>query len=295
MKIADPYELTETRHGVMLVNRNDVFMGQALLLYGECCELESRFLLSLLPNPGLVIEVGANMGIHTVPMGRFLAQHGRTMLAFEPQPVIFQQLCANLALNGLTNVRALPFACGRENGAVTFEVPDYQSVGNFGSTSMSDEKRGAGGTGRQEIVQCVRLDSLVTSGAVGLIKIDVEGFEQRVLEGCEGILARCHPLLYVENDRLEQSPNLIQWFFDHDYRLWWHMPPLFNPENFRGVPENCYQRVISLNMLGVHKSINMPAGMVEIVDIHDDPLHRTPTQKPAPQEAIEQEASGEKH
>jgi FkbM family methyltransferase len=282
MKVADPYELTETRHGVMLVNRNDVYMGQALLVYGECCELESRFLLSLLPNPGLVVEVGANMGIHTVPMGRFLASQGRTMLAFEPQPVIFQQLCANLALSGLTNVRALPFACGRENGAVTFNLPDYHGLGNFGATSMSEGTASAGATGRSEIVQCVRLDNLVTDGDVGLIKIDVEGFEQRVLEGCEGILARCHPLLYVENDRLEQSPSLIQWLFDHDYRLWWHMPPLFNPDNFRGVRENHYGRVISLNMLGVHKSIDMPSGMVEILDVHDDPLHRTAT-KPAQQ------------
>jgi len=210
-------------------------------------------------------------------MGRYLAEHGRTMLAFEPQPVIFQQLCANLALNGLMNVRAMPYACGRENGVVTFEIPDYKNAGNFGGTSMSDGNVSSDRTGRREIVQCVRLDNLVTDGVVGLIKIDVEGFEQRVLEGCEGILARCHPLLYVENDRLEQSASLIQWLFDHDYRLWWHMPQLFNPANFRGVRENSYQGVVSLNMLGVHKSIEMPAGMLEVVDVHDDPLHRTAT------------------
>ena len=40
----------------------------------------------------------------------------RSMMAFEPQPVIFQQLCANLALNGLMNVTALPYACGSEPG-----------------------------------------------------------------------------------------------------------------------------------------------------------------------------------
>jgi FkbM family methyltransferase len=275
MKVADPYELTETRHGVMLVNRNDVYMGQALRMYGECCELEFRFILSLLRNPGLVIEVGANMGIHTVPMARYLADQGRTLLAFEPQPVIFQQLCANLALNGLMNVRALPYACGHQNRALTFEIPDYCSPGNFGGTGMSAEPLGA--SARRELVQCVRADDLVTDGPVGLIKVDVEGFEQQVLEGCEGILARCHPFLYVENDRLENSASLIQWLFDHDYRLWWHTPPLFNPENFRGVRENCYGGVISLNMLGLHKSLAMPAGgMVEILDVHDDPLHCQP-------------------
>jgi len=37
IQAAAPYELTNTRHGLMLANRNDVYMGQALMLYGECC------------------------------------------------------------------------------------------------------------------------------------------------------------------------------------------------------------------------------------------------------------------
>jgi FkbM family methyltransferase len=270
ISVAAPYELTNTRHGVMLVNRNDVYMGQALLLYGECCEIESQFLLALSRHPGLIIEAGANMGIHTIPIASQLAKQDRKLLAFEPQPVIFQQLCANLALNGLTNVRALPYACGSENGPLTFQVPDYHSIGNFGDTSMSDS---IPASSRREIVQCVRLDAIVAEGTVGLIKIDVEGYELQVLKGCEGILSRCHPLFYIENDRAEKSPMLIQWLFDHDYRLWWHIPPLFNPANFRGVPENCYSTVCSLNMLGIHKSTPIPVqGMTEILDAKDYPL-----------------------
>jgi len=57
------------------------------------------------------------------------------MLALEPQPIIFQQLCANLAINGLLNVSALSYACGKESEVVSFEVPDYRSRGNFGGTS----------------------------------------------------------------------------------------------------------------------------------------------------------------
>ena len=60
--IAPPYQLSSTRHGTMLANANDVYMGQAFLRYGECCEIEIRLLLSLLKVPGMVIEVGANMG-----------------------------------------------------------------------------------------------------------------------------------------------------------------------------------------------------------------------------------------
>jgi len=264
-----PYELVNTRHGPMLINRNDVYMGQALMLYGECCEIELQFLLALARLPGLAIEVGANMGIHTIPMAQQLARQDRTLFAFEPQPVIFQQLCANLALNGLMNVRALPYACGSENGPLVFEVPDYCKTGNFGGTAMSglSSPAAAQESSRREIVQCVRLDAIVSDGAIGLLKIDVEGFELEVLKGSEGIFARCNPLLYVENDRVDKSPELIQWIFDRGYRLWWHIPPLFNPANFRGVSENCYGNIRSCNMLGIHKSVQIPVeGLAEIVD-----------------------------
>lgn len=272
IQAAAPYELTQTRHGVMLVNRNDVYMGQALLLYGECCELELQCLLALIHQPGLIVEVGANMGIHTMPMAAQLARQNRTLFAFEPQPVIFQQLCANLALNGLMNVRALPYACGSANGALLFDVPDYRNIGNFGGTSMSaSEKQDM----RREVVQCVRLDAVLSEGDIGLVKIDVEGQELEVLKGSEGILARCHPLLYVENDRVENSAALIQWLFDRGYRLWWHCPPLFNPANFRGVPENCYPNTRSFNMIGIHNSMNIPIeGAVEITDCNEHPLAR---------------------
>jgi FkbM family methyltransferase len=268
--IAAPYRLSSTRHGTMLANANDVYMGQALLQYGECCELEIRLLLSLLKLPGMVIEVGANMGVHTVPMATELARQGRSMLALEPQPIIFQQLCANLALNGLMNVTALSYACGKQQGVVSFEVPNYRSLGNFGSTSMC---AGSETPSRHATVPCIRLDDLVPDASVGLIKIDVEGYELQVLEGASEILARSHPVLYVENDRVDQSPRLIRWLWDRGYQLWWHITPLFNPDNFFGVKENIYSNVSSFNMLCLPAFKNATiTGMMRVIDPFSHPL-----------------------
>ena len=100
LDVAPPYRLVQSRHGWMLVNPNDAYLGQAILQYGECCEIEVAFLLQLLSlRPGLVMEVGTNIGTHTVPIAKALARQNRRLLAFEPQPVIFQNMCANLALN----------------------------------------------------------------------------------------------------------------------------------------------------------------------------------------------------
>jgi FkbM family methyltransferase len=267
--IAAPYQLVSTRHGTMLVNSNDIYMGQAYLRYGECCEQEIDLLLWLLRFPGLVVDIGANMGAHTVPLAMELARQGRTMLALEPQPVIFQQLCANLAVNGLMNVLALPYACGSEPRVVTFSAPDYRREGNFGGVSMSAQ----GGISAVVTAPCHTLDELVQQTPVALVKIDVEGFELEVLKGAKSTIARCHPALYVENDRVEKSAALIQWLMDHDYRLWWHIPQLYNPGNFRANKENAYGNTGSFNMFCLHRDCNVKIeGSTEITDASLHPM-----------------------
>ena len=48
LDVAPPYRLVQSRHGWMLVNPNDAYLGQAIVQYGECCEIEVAFLLQLL-------------------------------------------------------------------------------------------------------------------------------------------------------------------------------------------------------------------------------------------------------
>lgn len=252
IQAAPPYRLCSARRGLMLVNENDIYMGRAFLKYGECCEAELGILLQLIKLPGLVIEAGANMGIHTIPLAAQLAQEGREMLVFEPQPVIFQQLCANLALNGLLNVTALPYACGVTAGMVSFEVPDYRNTNNSGGLSMSPNEGSSGREGsaaRTETVPCVRLDDLVPVAQVGFLKVDVEGEELAVLQGATRILRRSQSILYVENDRVENSPALIEWLWAQGYDLYWHRTPLFNANNYNGVAENIHGTICSFNML----------------------------------------------
>jgi hypothetical protein len=133
------------------------------------------------------------------------------------------------------------------------------------------------------VVQCVRLDDLAAGEPVGLIKIDVEGAELEVLRGCEAILQRSRPLLYVENDRAGRSPELIRWLWEREYRLWWHLPPLFNPRNRRGLTENLYPGICSFNMLCLPRESPMRVeGEQEIVDAGHHPAlaqHSSPASR----------------
>lgn len=267
---ADPYVLVDTRHGTMLANRFDEYVGQALIQYGEYAELETQLLLQCIDRPGTVVEVGANIGSQTVPLAKTAKAAGADVMAFEPQPFVFQNLCANLALNATDNVFAWPFACAAHDGTVWFPSPDYHHAGNFGAVSARTQPLDNGIE-----VPCIRLDDMTRGQTVRLLKVDVEGFELQVLQGAEGILANHRPLLYVENDRVAHSRRLIEFLWGHGYRLWWHISPLFNPQNFRANTENRYPQVCSFNMLGVPRESSLVLrDFAEIVDATAHPLAR---------------------
>jgi FkbM family methyltransferase len=269
ISVGAPYQLTQARHGWILANPNDFYLGRAVLEYGEYGELESEFLLNALSiRPGKIIEIGANSGTHTVALAKAAAARQQELIAFEPQPFIFQNLCANLALNGITNAIAWPWACGAEPGTVYFPTPVYSEQGNFGGISMQ-ERAMFGATA----VPCVRLDDVVNAGPVGLIKIDVEGYELQVLQGAVNTISNSRPVLYVENDRVEKSKDLIEWLWSHNYQLFWHIPVLFNADNYFNNATNIYGNTGSFNMLCIPRELALPvSGLDEVTDSSHHPL-----------------------
>jgi FkbM family methyltransferase len=243
-----PYRLMRCRRGLMLFNRNDLYIGKSLEKYGEFSEFEVLLFEQMVRAGAVVVEAGANIGCHTVALAQRVGPSGR-VIAFEPQRLVHQTLCANLANNGLTNVDARRMGLGSHPGRMTVPDLDPHRVENFGGVSLGQAPvEGHAPSG--DTVPVVTLDSLELT-TCQLLKIDVESMELDVLQGGEQMLAACRPLLYVENDRADQSPALIEWLLTHRYRLYWHLPTLFNSQNFAGDPENIFPGVVSVNMLGI--------------------------------------------
>ncbi|HLY58969.1 MAG TPA: FkbM family methyltransferase [Stellaceae bacterium] len=235
--------LKECRRGRMLYLRRDQYIGRALELYGEFSEFEVELFSRALRPGDVAVEVGANIGAHTVHLARLVGPQG-LVVAFEPQRIIHQFLCANLALNELFNVVSYRAAAGARRGTLKVPPLDYAAAYNFGGVAL--------GADAGEDVLVMPLDSLGLK-ALRLLKIDVEGMEVEVLQGARELIARTRPLLYVENDRKERSPRLISLLQELEYDLWWHTPPLFNPRNFAGNPENVFAGIVSINMFGAPK------------------------------------------
>jgi FkbM family methyltransferase len=236
------YALRQCRHGPMLINRRDWYVGRSLLSYGEYSEGEIVVLAQLLRPGAIIVEAGSNIGAHTVPLARIAGPSG-CVHAFEPQRLQFQLLCANLALNGLFNVMARSQALGAESGWAYMPVLAPDTEQNFGGLSVST-------TGDGEAVEIVTIDSLGLS-KLNLVKADVEGMEQAVITGGCDTIRRLRPILYVECDRRDKAPGLIGLILSFGYRAWWHLPTYFNPTNYAGNDTDIFPGVVSGNLLAL--------------------------------------------
>jgi FkbM family methyltransferase len=253
----------ETRYGRMLALAADRYITGCLAAFGEYCESEADVFRQLV-KPGMtVVEVGANIGTHTVMLARACAP-GR-LIAFEPQQRVFQLLCANLAINGIGNVTALPDAAGAEAGAAQLPRLDYGAANNFGGIALA-AGGDAGDWAEGRAVRVTALDQLALP-ACHLLKIDVEGWEAEVLRGAEATIARCRPIIYLENDRADQQAVLIGMLAERGYEQYWHVAPLFNASNFKGAAsDEVTGGVCSLNMLCLPKESQMGVSGFERID-----------------------------
>jgi FkbM family methyltransferase len=241
-EIPGPNEIAACRHGVMLYNRNDTFIGASLRKYGEFSSEETG-LFRLIAQPGrTVLDIGANIGVHTVDLSRLVGQSG-TVHAFEPQRLMFQILCGNVALNSCTNVFTHQMAVGAAGGTIQVPTFDPAERHNFGGLSLRDPGGG-------ETVPLVTIDSMNLSDCQ-FIKLDIEGMETEALRGAFTTIKSFRPILYVENDRRDRSAELIGLLYQYGYRLYWHLPPLFSASNFRGDTENIFGNMVSVNMIGI--------------------------------------------
>lgn len=247
----------QCREGLMVFNRNDIYIGRSLDLYGEYSESEAEVFRKIV-RPGMTaLDIGANIGVFTVMLAKAVGPEG-AVIAFEPQRSAFQALCANVALNSFNNVDCRYNAVGRRRDTVAVPVLDPGTTQNFGGLELGDRQKGL-------TVKVITVDSLNLTQC-HFMKVDVEGMERDVIQGARRTIRKCRPLMYVENDRAQKSEDLIRAIDALGYKMFWHRAPLFNPGNFNGNGENVFGRIISLNMLCLPSELN-PQTNLPIVEV----------------------------
>lgn len=177
-----------------------------------------------------VLDVGANLGAYSVPMAKQIAAAGGTIHCFEPQRVVYYQLCGNIFLNRLDNVFAFNMAVGDEDGRVNIPSIDYSQSRNIGGFTLDEEARrqlssvAIRADDQGNDVPLIRLDSHVVPKTPSLIKIDVEGLELQVLKGAQNLLETgLYPPLLLEAWNLEwfqsRRQDLLNYLEHLGYKL----------------------------------------------------------------------------
>ena len=149
----------------------------------------ARHIASSLRQGDVFVDIGANVGHHTLVAAKAVGASGR-VFAFEASPFIHTKLSHNISLNGFDNVVALQAAVANGPGKLNLWQAPAHNLGHSTTlaTMASDEHMAL-----EAVVDADSLDRLVPHDklfAARLIKIDVEGAERHVLEPLGSMMSR---------------------------------------------------------------------------------------------------------
>ena len=156
--------------------------------YAKYRNPELKLIANLVNKDQISVDIGANLGLFT----HFMSKASKHVFAFEPNPYPLE----NLKQLVDKNVTILPIALGNFNGPTEIKIPHHANGWSSNGASMSPKTKEPG---KFINIQCRKLDSLNLEN-IGLIKIDVEGFEIEVLKGARKILLKNKPAMIIENE-----------------------------------------------------------------------------------------------
>lgn len=199
------FTVIESVYGRFVVNRHSAYQADALIKTGRThIEPELKHILAIartLPKDAVVVDAGANIGLVAVPLALTLQGSGGTVLAYEPQRMLYYALCGTAALNDLDNLFAYNQAVGASTGWITVPAQDYGAAKDFGMVSLAEGNPDAAG----DHVPVATIDGL-TLPRLDFLKIDVEGMELDVLKGGDATIRAHQPWCWIKYWKVGTEP-----------------------------------------------------------------------------------------
>ncbi|MDA8230391.1 MAG: FkbM family methyltransferase [Magnetospirillum sp.] len=184
-----------TPHYSVVAHPTKGTLTRAIIRRGDWEVPESRAFLRYLTPGAVVIDAGANFGHYALLSSGVVGPEG-LVIGFEPDPATYALLVENVALLPCPNVKTEQAGLSDRDGVMALSIDG----GNPGGHSFS--ARNVRELGRVVEVPVRTIDAhLADSGIrrpVNLIKIDVQGFEYKVLAGAAGTIGRDRPVVFCE-------------------------------------------------------------------------------------------------
>ncbi len=209
-------------------------------------ERDFLYFLNIIPNRGIVLDVGANIGIMSVWLGRRLKN--AQILAFEPIPHNIKALKRVLKHYKLNNVQVIEKALGNRNGETEMIMPVLDDVKMQGLSHVVHESIQDFNEGKKYKASMMRLDDCehLKDDSIELtaIKLDVENFEYFTLDGARRLIKKHKPLIYTElweNENREKCFELLTSYgytikVVHQNKVQLYNPEQHHTQNFFFVP-----------------------------------------------------------
>jgi FkbM family methyltransferase len=179
----------------------------------------SEALVRLVTPGDTVIDAGANIGYMTVLAAALAGSAGR-VYAFEPHPTLFQTLSRNVERRrrpgSASDVRLYDAALGASVGRARLVVPD----GFESNDGLASVRRDAGDVAGAIDVAMTTIDDAVGPTSVGVLKLDVEGYELEVLDGAASALRRRAIRHIVFEDHGGPDSAVVRRLESHGYRVY---------------------------------------------------------------------------
>lgn len=217
-------ETVNTRYGNMLVFSDDPTIGRSLKVYGEYCYPEIELIKQFLTKDSFVIDVGANIGTHCIP----LAVNAKTVIAFEPDTENHDLLVKNVSMQHKSIARKIninKFALSNIHGKT-------DTLFDYGKTRCVDG----------DSIIMTQLDNIKGFPQVDFIKIDVEGMEYNVLQGAQETIRYFKPAMFIEMQDESMNPFIFDFLSSMGYNMYWAPCATYNSNNHNKITEDVFGR-----------------------------------------------------
>lgn len=197
------------------------------VLFAGSYEPHIEALFECLLEPGdTAVDVGANVGVHTLSLARIVGPSGK-VFAFEPNPGVTKRLRQNIELNGFSHVRVDGRALGDRAAQGALRVPAAGSAEacNLGMASLVALETA------HDLVEVDVVPFDAATGEIGidridLVKIDVQGYEVPALRGMARAVERFRPAIIFEYEDWAWGAtgcrlgDALTMFRQCDYEVW---------------------------------------------------------------------------
>lgn len=216
--------IVQSDFGPMIINMKDTVIGAHVVKTGYWARDDLNIIIELIKfqlstrEKVIFYDVGANIGTHSLAVAKTFGDRV-FVRSFEAQRMIFNMLCGTMAINGLLNVQCHHLAVADKSRLeIEFDKPSHEESYSHGSLELLPTFGKSDNTEMlktiKEKVTTTTLDDLKEH--VDFIKMDIEGMEDKALQGMKNLIKGSRPICFIELAKTNHM-EVLDFFKESNY------------------------------------------------------------------------------